>query len=275
MAFRRVLLSGDRASEVKSVLEKYFDASLFKTNYPNIKTKIILSPVKVDTLVIDINGDGADTISKKVRDIGKKYKMKPTIKLEKPTSPIKESKIKKSELEKIIREWILENHINAENIEQKFFELNELKIDELNSYIYKESSYLDSLGFNKAWEFEDRCGNLIVATYLKTTNEFKTGFRIPGVSTLIFDPKKLPQNHKTLGNLQEKIKPCPDDKRINTVYKILLNEIIPTYLLNKKPNQLHFNPVSSSRERLVNIIINKIIQQYPQLIQQDNYIIYK
>lgn len=177
-------------------------------------------------------------------------------------------------LTEILKQFILESHINTDLEEAKFFELNELKIDELNSYSYKESLHQDVLGFNKAWEFEDRCGNLIVTVYLESTGEFKSGFRIPGVSTLIFDPKTLPQNHKTLGNMQEKIKPCPDDKRVNTVYKILVEEVIPNYLLNKKPNKLYFNPVSDSRDRLVRIIINKVIEKYPQLQKKDNYLIH-
>lgn len=177
-------------------------------------------------------------------------------------------------LTEILKQFILESHINTDLEEAKFFELNELKIDELNSYSYKESSHQDVLGFNKAWEFEDRCGNFIVTVYLESTGEFKSGFRIPGVSTLIFDPKTLPQNHKTLGNMQEKIKPCPDDKRVNTVYKILVEEVIPNYLLNKKPSKLHFNPVSDSRDRLVRIIINKVVENYPQLQKKDNYLIH-
>jgi len=56
-----------------------------------MKTKLIVSPVKNDTIVIDLNGDGADTVAKKVKDIGQKYKMKAVIKLEKPMSAVKES----------------------------------------------------------------------------------------------------------------------------------------------------------------------------------------
>jgi bifunctional ADP-heptose synthase (sugar kinase/adenylyltransferase) len=54
---------------------------------------------------------------------------------------------------------------------------------------------------------------------------------------------------------------------------ILLEEIIPTYLLTKKPNKLYFNPVSDSRNRLVDMIINKVIEQYPQLTKKNNYLI--
>jgi hypothetical protein len=74
--------------------------------------------------------------------------------------------------------------------------------------------------------------------------------------------------------MQEKIKPCPDDKRVNTVYKILVEEVVPTYLLNKKPSKLYFNPVSDSRDRLVRIIINKVVEKYPQLQKKDNYLIH-
>jgi len=66
---------------------------IFKTNYPGLKTKLILSPVKKDTIVVDINGDGADTVAKKVKDIAIKYKMKAVIKLEKPMSAVNETKL--------------------------------------------------------------------------------------------------------------------------------------------------------------------------------------
>ena len=106
MAFRRVLLVGDKLPETKTELENMFSSKLFKTNYAGVKTKIIVSPVKNDTLVVDLNGDGADTVAKKVKDIGLKYKMKSVIKLEKPMSAVGESKIKKSALKEIIKEEI-------------------------------------------------------------------------------------------------------------------------------------------------------------------------
>jgi hypothetical protein len=176
--------------------------------------------------------------------------------------------MKKSSLKQLIKEWILKDLRKSNQIEEEYFELNEIKIDPLNSYEYKETNFLQGKGNNKAWEFEDRCGNVIYAVYNPNINEFKTGFKIEGVDTLIFQPERFPQ-------ILDKIKPCPDDKKLGTIYKILVNEIIPIYLLNKKPNKLYFNPVSSTRDKLVKIIINKITQQFPQLIQRDNYIIYK
>jgi hypothetical protein len=106
MAYRRVLLIGDKLPETKTELENMFSSKLFKTNYTGVKTKIIVSPVKTDTLVVDLNGEGADTVSKKVKDIGQKNKMKAIIKNEKPMSKVSESKITKSELKQLIKEEI-------------------------------------------------------------------------------------------------------------------------------------------------------------------------
>jgi hypothetical protein len=94
MAFRRIVISGEKLSETKSDLENFFNNKIFKTNYPDLKHKLIVSPIKQDTIVIDVNGDGADTVAKKVKDIALKYKMKAIIKLEKPMSSVNETKLK-------------------------------------------------------------------------------------------------------------------------------------------------------------------------------------
>jgi hypothetical protein len=93
MAFRRVVISGERVEDTKNDLEGFFSNKIFKTNYSGLKYKLILSPIKKDTIVIDINGDGADTVAKKVKDIAIKYKMKAVIKLEKPMSAVNETKL--------------------------------------------------------------------------------------------------------------------------------------------------------------------------------------
>ena len=167
----------------------------------------------------------------------------------------------------LLNEFYNKDIDNAYLLETQYIELNELKIDELNSYSYEEISNIGIPGNNKTWQFEDRCGNQLVV-YLNSIGEFKSGYKVEGVSSLVFDPKKLPTD------LQHLVKPCPDDKRVNTIYKILIEEVIPNYLLNIKPNRLYFNPVSDSRNRLVDIIINKVIKQYPQLKKKNNYIIY-
>ena len=108
MAFRRVVISGEKVQDTKTDLDGFFSNKVFKTNYPGLKTKVILSPVKKDTIVVDVNGEGADTVAKKVKDIGIKYKMKAVIKLEKPMSAVKENnKEKDDELRNKIKSSLL------------------------------------------------------------------------------------------------------------------------------------------------------------------------
>ena len=97
MVFRRVVISGEKVQDTKTDLDGFFSNKVFKTNYPGLKTKMIISPVKTDTIVVVINGDGADTVAKKVKDIGIKYKMKAVIKMEKPMSAVKENNKEKND----------------------------------------------------------------------------------------------------------------------------------------------------------------------------------
>lgn len=164
---------------------------------------------------------------------------------------------------KLLNKWIRENHEHASQLEEEYFSLNELKIDTHNSYQYESIEYNQ----NPAWTFADRCDNKLVVVYIKRISEFKTGYKIANSDSLIFDPTRL-------GKDAHLIKPCPDDKKLNTVFKILINEVIPTYILTKKPSKLVFNPVSSSRNRLTDIIMNKTLEYYPQLLKKDNYLIH-
>jgi hypothetical protein len=168
-------------------------------------------------------------------------------------------------LSSLLKEWVLEGLNASDKIEADFFKLNEIKIDPLHSYSYTE---LGLPQYTKSYQFEDRCSNVIVAVYIEAIGEFKTGYKIEGVDSLIFQPERL-------DNPEEMIKPCADNKKIGTVYKILTQEILPNYLLNTKPSKLLFNPVSKSRERLVDMIMNKIIRENPQLIKSNGYLINK
>lgn len=166
-------------------------------------------------------------------------------------------------LTSLLKEWTIEGLIESDRLEASYFELNEISIDPLNSYQYEE---VVMPNYTKAYLFNDRCGNTIVAVYIDSVNEFKTGYKVKEVNTLVFEPEKLDN--------PELIKPCPDDKKVNTVYKILTTEIIPNYLLSKSPNKIMFNPVSKSRARLVDIILNKIVKSNPNLTKKNGYLIH-
>jgi hypothetical protein len=168
-------------------------------------------------------------------------------------------------LTSLLKEWVLDGLNNSHKLETDYFQLNELKIDPNHNYNYQE---VQLPYYTKSYQFEDRCGNIIVAVYLDSISEFKTGYQVKGINGLVFQPEKL-------DNVEDLIRPCPDERTVGTVYKILTQEIVPEYLLSKKSSKLLFNPVSESRKRLVDIILNKIIKDNPELIKKNGYLINK
>lgn len=161
-----------------------------------------------------------------------------------------------------------EAHLQVNLLESQYLELNEVLIDPLNSYTYQEVEYSILPGKRRAWQFEDRCGNVIVGVFIISTGEFKTGYKIPAVKTLVFQPENLPQDKISL------VHPCPDYKRLNTVFKILVQEVVPNYILDKKPSRLILNLVLQSRKRLVSILGSKVINIFTDLIYKNNYILH-
>ena len=83
MAFRRVILSGNKVEEAKSDIERLIALDKTKSDFPVLK--IGIKPgVKPETIIVDLNGEGADSFSKKVRDLGGKHGVTVAIKNEKP-----------------------------------------------------------------------------------------------------------------------------------------------------------------------------------------------
>lgn len=81
MAFRRIILTGDKIEDVKKDLERLFELPKHKIDFPNLKINI-KQGAKPNTLVVDLNGDGADSVSKKVKDSGIKFNVTSVIKNE-------------------------------------------------------------------------------------------------------------------------------------------------------------------------------------------------
>ena len=108
MAFRRIVLTGDKIKETEEDVKRLFSTDIFKRNYAGLKTSI-KQGAKSDTIVVDVNGDGADTVAKKVKDIGNKFKVKAVIKTEKPMSTVSESKITKAALKEMIKKELTES----------------------------------------------------------------------------------------------------------------------------------------------------------------------
>lgn len=168
----------------------------------------------------------------------------------------------------VLREFYEKDLKEAQKLEEAFLQLYELKIDTQNTYTYNRCTELEIPGNYSAWTFTDRCGNDMACVYLHSTGEYKSGYRLKDTNRLVFEP-----NLKVDPKMS--IRPCPDDSKLSTIYKILVDEVVPKYLLNKKPNRLQFNPISKSRERIVRLLLQKVVQQYPDLEIKNNYLIYK
>lgn len=91
MAFRRVIFTSDKLADVKKDVERFFSLPKFKTDFPGLKTTI-KPGAKSDVLVVDVNGEGADSVSRKLKDIGIKFKATVKVRNEIKTTPIKENK---------------------------------------------------------------------------------------------------------------------------------------------------------------------------------------
>lgn len=90
MAFRRVIFTSPKISDVKQDVERLFSLDKFKSDFPGLKTTI-KPGAKPDVLVVDVNGDGADSVSRKLKDIGTKFKADIKIRNEIKTTPLKEN----------------------------------------------------------------------------------------------------------------------------------------------------------------------------------------
>ncbi len=158
---------------------------------------------------------------------------------------------------------------NVDIIEAEYFTINEIKIDAdlYNIHNYVPSKY-NKWSNSDSWEFEDRCGNTIIVIYIKNNSEIKTGYKLEN-GDVIFNTEKYNDSNLL------KIKPCPDDAKLNTIYRIIKTEILPKYLLNKRFSKITFNPISKSRSRIVKMILNKLIEDYPQLEIKDLSLINK
>lgn len=90
MAFRRIIFTGENIKDVKDDIERLFDSHKFQQDYADVKTTI-KTGVKTDVLVVDLNGDGADSVSRKLKDIGNKFKVATKIRNEIKLAPVKEN----------------------------------------------------------------------------------------------------------------------------------------------------------------------------------------
>jgi hypothetical protein len=135
MAFKRIIYTSDTSGSeldiIKQDINRLINTKNFQIKFPNtifLDTnnqetpdidnpeiskkhpicKITIKPsVKPNTLIVDINGEGANSIAKKLKDLGNKNGITAKIKTDIKLAPVKESKLmKKSEFKTMIKEEI-------------------------------------------------------------------------------------------------------------------------------------------------------------------------
>lgn len=89
MAFRRIVITADNKQIVEDDLNRLFNLDKFKIDFPGVKVEFKNS-IKPEIIIVDLNGEGADAVSRKVKDIANKHKAGIKIKNEKPMTGLKE-----------------------------------------------------------------------------------------------------------------------------------------------------------------------------------------
>lgn len=129
MAFRRVIFTSNKLEDIKKEVERFFTLDKFKTDFPGVKTTIKPS-VKSDVFIVDVNGEGADSVSRKLKDIGAKFKATVKVRNEIKTTPIKEEKIVK--VKQLIKEEV------RKILSEQEYEHGQFFTDEDEKSVYKE-----------------------------------------------------------------------------------------------------------------------------------------
>lgn len=109
------------------------------------------------------------------------------------------------------------------------------------AYDYKQISKYE-------WEFNDKYGNLLGVRFLPDLKYFESFYKMKsktGRDVIVFD---LEQHKDKLDLLS--FQGGTDDHRSDTICKILLDEIIPNYLLNQKPSLIKLHPLNKYRHKI-------------------------
>lgn len=137
--FRRIVLTTDKIDQLKDDLDRLFSLNKMKIDFPNLKIDIKIG-VKPNTLIVDLTGDGADSVSKKVKDAGVKFGAQYLIKLEKSMGKNLKETIKKVLKEEFDDEFI---KYNTEMDDDDYHNLSPLEMAEGNINIDNFKKFCD------------------------------------------------------------------------------------------------------------------------------------
>jgi len=129
-----------------------------------------------------------------------------------------------------------------------------------HSYNYKEVE-------PNIWEFQDKYLNNIQVEYFPEVKYINTQFVVEdkdGVEFISFD----------INRDKDRIAPFTfhhnkDERRSDTIAKIILDEIVPKYLINKTSQILKIAPIDNYRYQIFLKIAELIKEKYPQIEIQE------
>lgn len=163
MAFRRIILKGNNVEEVKKDLERLFSLPKHKIDFPELKIDIKYG-INPNTLVVDVNGEGADSVSKKVKDIGLKFNIISTIKTEIPMKT-------KTELKEAIKSILKENRLKEEvsPLEMAEGNINEKELGQCSKLVAQLAVDLQHSGY---FDEIDECLDLVLQIIKKNISKY-------------------------------------------------------------------------------------------------------
>ena len=71
-AWRRIVIDTTKKAAIVADIEKMSKDTMFKSNYPDLKVKIMTPEAKPNNIVVDLDGKSASGLANKVRDIARK-----------------------------------------------------------------------------------------------------------------------------------------------------------------------------------------------------------
>jgi hypothetical protein len=147
-------------------------------------------------------------------------------------------------------------------------------LNEWEATIYEESRLFQEIAnpefayeykevFSNVWEFNDRYGNTIGVRFYPSNKEFESYYivkTLDGGEAKIFD-YDITKKHIDPTSFQG----GSDEHRSDTICKILLDEVLPNYLLNSKPSIVKLHPLNDYRYKIFMKCAEICKEKYPNI----------
>ena len=167
-------------------------------------------------------------------------------------------------------------------------ESKEVELNEYEGILFEESKLFQELAnpdfyYNykevkpDIWEFQDKYGNIIDVEFLFSSKYFESYFK---AKDLKGNEIKIYDYASNFNRIQpDSIQGGPDEHRSDTICKILRDEIIPKYLLSKKPSVIKMHPLNEYRFNIFIKCAEICKEKYPKIeiktIGKEIFLLYK